>query len=101
MPTILNKLMNKFRQQDDAPVQSLYLKVSNPLVIGHTVAYVRNLANRHVEFSTFVGDFADHPMSDSACLHEGDVLRVQAKVSDEEFLTSLIGRRFHMADLQN
>lgn len=101
MTTILNNLISKFRQQDDAPIQSLYLKVSNPLVVGRTVAYVRNLANRHVEFSSFDDDFSDHPMSENASLREGDVLRVQAKVSDEEFLTSLIGRRFHMAELKN
>lgn len=101
MTTILNNIINKFRPQDETPVQSLYLKVTNPLVVGRTVSYVRNLANRNVEFSTFDNDFSDHPLSDSACLREGDVLRVQARVSDEEFLTSLIGRRFHMLELQN
>lgn len=100
MTTILNNIINKFRPQDDAPVQSLYLKVTNPLVVGRTVDYVRKLANRSVEFSTFDNDFSDHPLNDNACLRDGDVLRVQARVSDEEFLTSLIGRRFHMAELQ-
>lgn len=100
MTTILRNIINKFRPQDDAPVQSLYLKVTNPLVVGRTVDYVRKLANRSVEFSTFGNDFSDHPLSDNACLRDGDVLRVQARVSDEEFLISLIGRRFHMAELQ-
>lgn len=101
MNTILNSIFNLFCLHDDTPMQSLYLKVTNPLVVGHTVSYVRKLANRNVEFSILVDDFSDHPLSDNACLHEGDVLRVEARVSDEEFLTSLIGRRFHVAELQD
>ncbi|GEM_PF-3753836 len=93
MTQIIQDFLKHF-QHEKAPQQSLYLEVTNPIVIGRSVAAVRELANRPLEVAAIGSDATDHILTDTMCLRKGDILRVQACISDEEFLISLIGRRF-------
>ena len=100
MTQIIQDFLHLFHHEKPLQ-QSLYLEVTNPIVIGRTVADLRQLANRPIEVAAISSEATDHVMKDTMCLREGDLLRVQACISDEEFLISLIGRRFRALSTRN